>query len=87
MICLKYGGTLGGVPFYLEQFDSSLDYYGNVAERILNHGEVYVAEANSFSTRNSESQDYFAILRAISLGKRKLGVIIKRIRASTRAAS
>lgn len=74
---LKIWGTLGGVPFYLEQFDSSLDYYGNVAERILNQGEVLFAEAEFLLNEElREPRNYFAILRAISLGKRKLGEII-----------
>lgn len=74
---LKIWGTLGGVPFYLEQFDSSLDYYGNVEEKILNQGEVLFAEAEFLLNEDlREPRNYFAILRAISLGKRKLGEII-----------
>ncbi|RLL90776.1 ATPase AAA, partial [Mesotoga sp. HF07.pep.5.2.highcov] len=74
---LKIWGTLGGVPFYLEQFDSDLDYYGNVMEKIYNQNEVLFAEAEFLLNEElREPRNYFAILRAISLGKRKLGEII-----------
>jgi len=74
---LKIWGTLGGVPFYLKQFESNLDYYGNVLEKIFNQGEVLFAEAEFLLNEElREPRNYFAILRAISLGKRKLGEVI-----------
>jgi hypothetical protein len=74
---LKIWGTLGGVPFYLEQFDDNLDYYGNVKEKIFDQGEILFAEAEFILNEElREPRNYFAILRAISLGKRKLGEIL-----------
>lgn len=74
---LRIWGTLDGVPFYLHQFDDSKGYYDNVREKVLNPGEVLFSEAEFLLNEElREPRNYFAILRAISLGKRKLGEII-----------
>jgi hypothetical protein len=69
--------TLGGTPAYLLQFDYSRDYFSNVEEKILIK-EAYLSGEPEFILREElrEPRNYFAILRAISMGKRRAGEII-----------
>lgn len=74
---LKIWGTLDGIPLYLKQFDKSLTYYENVKSKLFDPGEILFSEAEFLLNEElREPRNYFAILRAISLGKRKLGEII-----------
>ena len=68
--------TLGGIPAYLEKFDSKLDIWQNVSERILRKGE-FLYDEPEFLLRVElrEPYSYFPILEAIANGKTKLDQI------------
>lgn len=68
---------LGGIPFYLQQFDDSNAISTNVKERILTKGEILYEEPE-FLLREElrEPRVYFTILKAISYGNSKFGNIM-----------
>lgn len=74
---LAYWAALGGTPLYLMKFDVGRPFLENVELFILRKGELLYEEVE-FLLREElkEPRNYFAILRAIALGKRKLGEII-----------
>jgi AAA+ ATPase superfamily predicted ATPase len=69
--------TLGGTPAYLLQFDYNQDYWTNVRRAIL-ISEAYLSVEPEFILRQElrEPRNYFAILRALSMGKTRPGEII-----------
>jgi AAA+ ATPase superfamily predicted ATPase len=69
--------TLGGTPAYLLQFDYTQDYWTNVRRAILTR-EAYLSVEPEFILRQElrEPRNYFAILRALSMGKTRPGEII-----------
>ncbi len=69
--------TLGGTPAYLLQFDYSHDHWTNVKRAILTR-EAYLSAEPEFILRQElrEPRNYFAILRALSMGKTKPGEIV-----------
>jgi AAA+ ATPase superfamily predicted ATPase len=69
--------TLGGTPAYLLQFDYRQDYWMNV-ERMILAKEAYLSAEPEFILRQElrEPRNYFAILRALSMGKTRAGEII-----------
>jgi len=68
---------LGGTPAYLLKFDPSKGVWRNVKEKILSKGE-FLYEEPEFILREElrEPRNYFSILRAIALGKSKIGEIM-----------
>lgn len=68
---------LGGTPAYLLQFDPAADLWSNIRNRIL-VPEAYLFSEPEFILREElrEPRNYFAILRAISMGKTRSGEII-----------
>lgn len=68
---------LGGTPAYLLQFDPDLDLWANIRKHIL-VPEAYLFNEPEFILREElrEPRNYFAILRAISMGKSRSGEII-----------
>lgn len=68
---------LGGTPAYLLQFDPNADLWDNVRNRML-VPEAYLFSEPEFILREElrEPRNYFAILRAISMGKARAGEII-----------
>ena len=68
---------LGGTPAYLLQFDPSADLWANVRSRMLTP-EAYLFSEPEFILREElrEPRNYFAILRAISMGKTRSSEII-----------
>jgi hypothetical protein len=74
---LSYWGAAGGIPLYLSKFDPALPFFDNIRKFILTKGELLYEEVE-FILREElkEPRNYFSILRAIALGKRKLGEIV-----------
>lgn len=68
---------LGGTPAYLLQFDSSVDFWTNIREKILSP-KAYLFAEPEFILREElrEPRNYFSILRAISMGKTRVSEII-----------
>ncbi|WP_298434764.1 ATP-binding protein [Geobacter sp.] len=68
---------LGGTPAYLLQFDPAVDLWANIRERML-APEAYLFSEPEFILREElrEPRNYFAILRAISMGKCRSSEII-----------
>ena len=74
---LYYYATLGGTPAYLLQFEKRSNYFANVENHILRK-ESYLWAEPEFILREElrEPRHYFAILRAMSMGKTRAGEII-----------
>lgn len=68
---------LGGTPAYLLQFDPTVDLWSNIRNRML-VPEAYLFSEPEFILREElrEPRNYFAILRAISMGKTRSSEII-----------
>lgn len=68
---------LGGTPAYLLQFDPLTDLWTNIKNKIL-LPEAYLFSEPEFILREElrEPRNYFAILRAISMGKTRTSEII-----------
>lgn len=68
---------LGGTPAYLLQFDPSADLWTNIRKKIL-MPEAYLFSEPEFILKEElrEPRNYFSILRAISMGKTRVGEII-----------
>lgn len=68
---------LGGTPAYLLQFNPIKNLWDNIREKILTP-EAYLFSEPEFILREElrEPRNYFAILRAMSLGKTRPGEII-----------
>ena len=67
---------LGGIPYYLEQFDSKKNIADNIKRNILRKGCVLYNEVE-FLLRQElrETSVYNAIIEAVALGNNKLGLI------------
>jgi AAA+ ATPase superfamily predicted ATPase len=74
---LAYWAALGGIPLYLVKFDAQTDFFENVRRLILTKNELLYDEVE-FILREElkEPRNYFSILRAIALGKRKMAEIV-----------
>jgi len=70
-------GIAGGTPYYLSLLDPELSPLDNVRKYLLTKGE-FLHEEVEFLLREElkEPRNYFTILRALALGKRKLSEII-----------
>lgn len=68
---------LGGTPAYLLQFDPEAGLWTNIRDRML-VPEAYLFSEPEFILREElrEPRNYFAILRAISMGKTRSGEIV-----------
>lgn len=74
LICL-YAIT-GGVPKYIELFYNQVDIYESIKKSILTKNSFLYDEPNFLLQKEvSEIGSYYSILRAISLGNRKLSQI------------
>lgn len=66
-------GILGGVPRYLEAFDSSKTIEQNIATRIIQNGSyLYEEPMNLLKAEVRETNIYNSILSAIASGKNKM---------------
>ncbi len=75
--CMYMYAMLGGTPAYLLRFDPNADLWTNIRTRMLTP-EAYLFSEPEFILREElrEPRNYFAILRAISMGKTRPGEII-----------
>lgn len=74
---IKLYSFVGGVPFYLQKINNSLEFYENIYDIFLYKGGFLYEEAeNLLKLEFRESKNYKLILRAISEGKTKSGEII-----------
>ena len=74
---ISHYALAGGMPAYWLQFEDKLDFWQNVVQHVLAKGQYLYDEAE-FILRQElrEPRHYFAILSAISQGKRKLSEIV-----------
>ncbi len=74
---LAYYSVLDGIPLYLLRFEPRRSFLENVRRNLLTKGELLYEEAEFILRQElKEPRNYFSILRAISLGKRKLSEIV-----------
>jgi AAA+ ATPase superfamily predicted ATPase len=67
----------GGIPAYIKQFDDKLSLRRNVIEHVLEPDAYLFGDAEFILKEETrEPRQYFSILRAIALGKHKLGEIV-----------
>ena len=67
-ICRTYG-IVGGIPAYLEKFDSNLPFFENIAQRFIRKGEFLNVEPELLlKVEFREEKNYFIILKALALG-------------------
>lgn len=67
---------LGGVPYYLLQFDSCLNLYDNIYNNILNKGRILYNEVDLLIKQElREPQIYYTIVEKIAMGNTKLNEI------------
>jgi len=72
---------LGGIPLYLKQFNDQKTIQENIEENFLNKFELLNKEAEILLKEEfRESNTYFSILTAISIGKHKLQEIADNIK-------
>jgi AAA+ ATPase superfamily predicted ATPase len=74
---LSHFSVAGGIPAYWLQFSNNLDFWGNLEQNVLKKGQMLYDEVE-FILREElrEPRYYFALLQAISQGKRKLSEIV-----------
>jgi len=75
--CLEFFSIAGGNPSYLKRFSSKFSLDRNIVENIL-QPEAFLYDEVEFILREElrEPRNYFAILKAIALGKTKFGEIV-----------
>jgi AAA+ ATPase superfamily predicted ATPase len=74
---LSHYSLAGGIPAYWLQFSTKLDFWRNLEQNVLKKGQMLYDEVE-FILREElrEPRYYFALLQAISQGKRKLSEIV-----------
>ena len=74
---LSHFSVAGGIPAYWLQFNPNFDFWKNLEYSVLQKGYMLYDEVE-FILREElrEPRYYFALLQAISLGKRKLSEIV-----------
>ncbi|MBN1223770.1 MAG: ATP-binding protein [Candidatus Aminicenantes bacterium] len=75
--CLELFSVAGGNPSYLKRFDPKISLDRNIHENIL-RPETFLYDEVEFILREElrEPRNYFAILKAVALGKHKFGEIV-----------
>lgn len=74
---LAYWAALDGTPLYLLKFDPQRPFFENVRRFMLSKGELLYDEVEFILRQElNEPRNYFSILRAISLGNRKMAEIV-----------
>jgi AAA+ ATPase superfamily predicted ATPase len=74
---LEFFAIAGGIPAYIKQLEAKLSARQNFIKNIL-EPEAYLYNDVEFILKEEtrEPRQYFSILRAIALGKHKLGEIV-----------
>lgn len=75
--CLEFYALAGGNPTYLERLDPKASLEQNVTDKIF-RPDAFLAREVEFILREElrEPRNYFAILKAISFGKTRIGEIV-----------
>ena len=75
--CLEFFSIAGGNPSYLKRFSPKISLDRNMMENIL-QPETFLYDEVEFILREElrEPRNYFAILKAVALGKHKFGEIV-----------
>lgn len=75
--CLEFFSLAGGNPSYLKRIDPGRSLEANIVDQVL-QPEAFLSREVEFVLREElrEPRNYFAILRAIALGKRRIGEIV-----------
>ncbi len=74
---IKIYGVVGGIPGYLTRFDADKTLKENLIENVFSKGSYLYEEAEILLKQElREPANYFAILKAVSAGKRKFGEIV-----------
>lgn len=74
---IKVFSCVGGVPFYITQFDANKSLFQNIEDLFLRRGRFLYEEADFILKQEfREPANYFSILRAISFGYLKYGEIV-----------
>ena len=81
---IEFYSVIGGVPKYIEVFDSKKDIFYNIQEHILSKkGYLYAEPRFILSEELTETTTYFSILKIIAQGERKMGNIAAKLMTST----
>jgi hypothetical protein len=81
---IEFYSVIGGVPKYLEIFDSKKSLLSNIREHILSKsGYLYAEPRFLLSEEVTETATYFSILKTVAAGERKMGNIASRLKTST----
>jgi len=85
---MRAHAVLGGVPYYLEQFDANVPLEQNIRERILSKGQVLYDEADLFAKEElgTEASTYLSIISAVADGKTRQGEIANAVGIESTAA-
>ena len=77
---LRAWAILGGIPYYLEQFDPGHSLAWNIENRVLRKGQVLYSEAELFVAEElgSESAIYLSIIAAVAGGATRQSEIADR---------
>jgi len=74
---IKVYTVCGGIPLYLKQFSSKISFLENLRINVFNKNSILYNEGDIIlSEQLSELRIYFAILKAMALGKTKFGEIL-----------
>lgn len=78
---LRAWAVLGGVPYYLEQFDPGRSLAWNIENRILRKGEVLYSEAELLVAEElgPDARTYLSILAAVATGASRQNEIATRV--------
>jgi len=78
---LRAWAILGGIPYYLEQFDAARSLSWNIENRILQKGQVLYTEAELFVAEElgKEATTYLSIIAAIAGGATRQSEIAQRV--------
>lgn len=77
---VRLWAVLGGVPYYLEQFDPARSISWNIENRILRKGQVLYTEAELFihEELGDEAATYLSIIAAVARGATRQSEIAQR---------
>jgi AAA+ ATPase superfamily predicted ATPase len=76
---LEFYMVLGGLPAYISRFDPTRSTIENITDKILTPGELFNEVNFILRQEFREPTNYFAILKAISVGKRKYSEIVNSV--------
>jgi AAA+ ATPase superfamily predicted ATPase len=85
---LRAWAVLGGVPYYLEQFDPARSLGWNIENRLLRKGQVLYSEAELFVAEElgNESATYLSIISAVAGGATRQSEIASAVGIASTAA-